>query len=911
MSTPFAFFRAAFLRFANLFRKQKLDRELSDELQGHLQLHIDDNLRAGITPAEARRLALLKLGGLQNTTEAVRDFRGFPWIESIFQDLRFSFRMLLKSPGFVSIVVLSLALGIGANTTIFSVMNALLYRPLPYPHAERMVAIWEIPLGQPEQGQPPPIAEILDWQKQNHVFEDIALWSGTEDSVFAGAHGSEPVEIQDVTPNFFSLLNAQPLRGRIFAPDEMQEFTQTIVISYAFWKSHFNGDPDVLGKTFANHNTGIASTVVGIMPEGFAPLYGERVDLWQPINPASPRYTARQDHWLLPIAMLKQGVGLAQAQNEMDVIAHRLEQAYPETNKGIGKRLEPLHEALFGWARRPLYPLFGAVAFVLLIGCANVANLLQSRTETRRGEYAVRVSLGANRRRLMQQMFAESCVLALLGGVSGILLAHWGIQIFRSLAGSFPGSQNINIDSRVLLFTLAISLLTAFVFGLIPALQASRPDPNEALREGQRRTSAGSRSLSLHALTVCEVALAMVLLIGAGLTINSVLRLQQVDPGFDYHNLLTLQIHLPEGGDYMQRVPGGDMEKATPRVSAFYQQLLERVGALPGVESVGSITGLPMHFSESYSFVVQGHPTTSPDQRPRAGYNEVTPGFFRTLKIPLKKGRYLDEHDTATAPWSVVVNESFVRRYLPNEDPIGKQILLRYDPYPVDQNRFREIVGVVGDVKHRGLQQPAPPFIYASHFQQPEVYPGGAIVAHLWQELAIRPGPGVAPESLAAPIRKVVTDLDPDQAITNVMTMDQILADSLAGTKFYRNLLGIFASVAVLMALMGIYGVLSYFVNQRTREIGIRVALGANPFNVVRLVTELGLKLAVLGVIIGTILALILVRAIASILFGVKPADPTTYAAVAVALLAVAFLACFFPARRATKVDPMVALRYE
>src|SRR6266404_5085406 len=840
-----------------------------------------------------------------------RAMRILSWFHTFLQDLRYAARGLRKNPGFLSVVVLSLALGIGANSTIFSVMNALLYRPLPYPHADRMVGIWEIPLAHPDERQPPPIAELLDWQKQNHVFDDIALTSGTESSILSGTNGPEPIRIQDVTPNFFSLLNVKPILGRIFVADEMQELTQTVVISYSFWTTHFNSDPSVLGKTFTNHNTGIASTVVGVMPPGFAPFYGDPVDLWEPINPASPRYTARQDHWLMPIALLKPGIILAQAQTEMDVIARRLEQEHPATNKGIGKKLQPLHEALFGWARQPLYPLLGAVAFVLLIACANVANLLQSRTETRRNEYAVRASLGAGRRRLMQQLLAESGLLALLGGTLGILLSYWGIQLFRSFAGEFPSSQSVNIDTRVLLFTLAISLLTALVFGLIPALQASNPNPNEALRQGSRRTSAGSRGLTRHALAVCEVALAMVLLIGAGLTINSVLRLQKVDPGFDARNLLTLRIRLPEGGNYMQRVPGGDMERASQRVTAFYQQLLERVASLPGVESVGSISGLPMHFSEEYSFSILGHPAPPPEKRPRAGYNEVSPGFFRTLKIPLKRGRYLDEHDTAAAPWAVVVNETFVHRFFPNEDPIGQQLLLRYDPYPVDQERSRQIVGIVGDVKHWGLGQPAPPFVYASHLQQPAVYPGGAIVAHLWQELAIRTARGAQPQDLPTAVRKIVANLDPDQSVTNVMTMDQLLAESLGGDKFYMRVLGIFAGIAVLLAVMGIYGVMSYFVNQRTREIGIRVALGASPVEVLRLVTRLGFRLALLGVVIGTTLALGLTRVIASFLFGVKPTDPTTYAAVAATLIAVALVACFIPGRRATRVDPAVALRYE
>ncbi|PYX62905.1 MAG: hypothetical protein DMG78_32555 [Acidobacteria bacterium] len=396
-------------------------------------------------------------------------------------------------------------------------------------------------------------------------------------------------------------------------------------------------------------------------------------------------------------------------------------------------------------------------------------------------------------------------------------------------------------------------------------------------------------------LAVLEIALAMVLLIGAGLMISSVLRLQKVKPGFDPSNLLTMQIRLDEGSPYVQRVPGGDMEKAMPAVTNFYQQLLERTAALPGVESVGSSTGLPTHFDAVYTFSILGHTVSSPDQRPAAGYEQVSPGLFRTLRIPLKKGRYL----------------TFVHRYFPNEDPIGQQVLIRYGAYPVDEPRPRQIIGVVGDVKNFGLGQPAPPFMYASYLQQPDVYPGGSIVFHLWQELALRTAPGVRPEDLSKAVKKVVTELNPDQPVTNVMTMDHILAESAGEPKFYMQLLGTFASMAVFLAVIGIYGVMSYFVSERTREIGIRMALGAKSVDVLGLVSKLGFKLALLGVAIGVVLAVALARVIANFLFEVKPTDPVTYAAVAALLTVVALLACYIPARRAMRVDPMVALRYE
>jgi predicted permease len=837
--------------------------------------------------------------------------RAFPFFPTFMQDLRFAARSLRKNPGFVSVVVLSLALGIGANTTIFSVMNALLYRPLPFAHAERLVAIWETPIGHPDQNQPAPIAELLDWQAQNDVFDDIALTSGSESALANGPSGQETIRLSDVTPNYFSLLGAHPILGRIFAADEMQESTQTVVLSDSFWKTHYHSDPSAIGQTFTLRSTGILCTIVGVMPPGFIDIDGQPVDFWQPINAASPRYSARQDHWLMPVARMKPGVTFAQAQSEMDVIGRRIADAHPETNKGIGKKVQPLHEALFGWAPQVTYPLFGAVAFVLLIACANVTNLLQSRTETRRSEYAVRASLGASRGRLVQQLFAESSLLAVTGGLLGVLLSFWGINIFRSLTGDFPGSATIRVDLRVVLFTLAISLFTAFLFGLFPAIQASNPDLNAALREGSRRTSTGSRGITRHAIAVCEIALAMVLLIAAGLMINSLLRVQRVHPGFDSSNLLTMRLQLPEGGRYMQRVPGGDMERATPQVAAFYQQLLERVAAVPGVASVGSMTGLPGRFGEQHSFSILGHAPPPPDQRPQAGYTECSPSIFQTLKIPLKRGRYLDAHDSAAAPWAVVVNETFVHRFLTEEDPIGRQILLRYDPYPVDEERPRIIVGVVGDTKQYGLGIDTPPYIYSSIFQQPAVFPGGTIIGHLRQDLAIRPAIGMHTENLSLAVKKIVSDLDTDQPVEQVMTMNQILDRTTGDYQIFMKILGAFGGFAVLLAVLGIYGVMSYYVNQRTREIGIRVALGANSTDVVGLVVRLALKLALLGVVAGAALALGATRLLTTFLYNVKPSDPVTYSAVAVMLITVALLASYIPARRAMHVDPMVALRYE
>jgi putative ABC transport system permease protein len=829
------------------------------------------------------------------------------YVASLAQDFRLAVRSLRKSPGFLTVVTLSLALGIGANSTIFSVIDTLLYRPLPYDHPEQLITIWNTNAG--EGVNRAPIAESLDWKRQNHVFQDIALTSFDEEAVLSGAGAPEHVTVQDVTPNFFSLLGVKPILGRIFFPSEMQDYDQTIVISYSFWKTHFNKNPNVLGKTLKL--SGMPSTVVGVMPEGFAPFDGVTM-IWQPVNPESQRYADRSDHWLIPIARLKPSVTQVQAQAEMDAIAHRLEQQYPTSNKGVGKKLVPLRETLYGWARRALYPLFGAVAFVLLIACANVANLIQSRSEGRRGESAVRLSLGATRARLVQQSLVESMPLGLLGCAFGLLIAFWGIRVFLWIAGSdFPNADSMAVNLRVVVFTLGISLLTTLLFGIAPALQASKTDVNNALRDGARGTAPSSRGIMRHFLVVSEVALAMVLLVGTGLMINTMLRLRHVNPGFDTKNLLTMTFQLPEGGKYVERVPGGDMERATPAVTSFYQRLLERVSALPGVESAASMTGLPTHFMEWPSFVILGRPVPKPDQRPNAACAQVSPNIFRTLGIPLKKGRFLDEHDTSAGPWAIVVNEAVVRRYFPNEDPIGKEIRLRYDPYPTDEDHPRQIVGVVGDIKQRGLAREPIPFMYTSFLQEPEVYPGGSVVAHLWQDLAVRMAPGARIGDLTKAIRQIVTELDPDQPIANVMSMDQVLRQDLGDTRSYMQLLSIFAMVAVFLAGMGIYGVMSYFVTRHTHDIGIRMALGAHPSNILRWVASLAAKLVLLGIVVGIGLALGLTRAISALLFGVTPTDPITFLIVAITLALVACMACYIPAHRATKLDPLVSLRYE
>jgi predicted permease len=899
------------LKWKALVLRRRLDRDLEEELRFHLAMREERNRNAGIAEDEAPFAARRNFGNFTLLKEVCREMWTFTWVENFWQDVRYATRSLAKSPGFLLVVVFSLALGIGANTTIFSVIDALLYRSLPYANPERLTVIWVTVPGHPESLQAPPIAELVDWKAQNHIFEDIALTSNTDREAISGIGEPEPIDVQFATPNFFTLLGVQPEVGRVFRNDEMQDKFQSIVISDSFWKRKFNSDPNVLGKSVNIER--VISTVVGVMPPGFAPFYGQKIDLWLPINAASQRYSARQDHWLMPVGLLKPNVTIAQAQLEMDVIARRLEQAYPESNKGVSDKVVDLHTDLYRGAGQVLYPLLGAVAFVLLIGCVNVANLMQSRTETRHKEFAVRASIGASRRRLMQQLLIEGGVLSLLGGCLGVLLSFWGIQIFRKLAGDFPNSDSVRIDGRVLLFTVCVSLGTAALFALAPAIRASRADLNIVLREGGGRTSTSSHGRARHFLAISEVALAMVLLVGAGLMINTLLRLQRVNPGFDSNNVLTMEVNLPEGGKYLERVPGGDLEKPTPQVAAFHQQLAERIAVLPGVESVGLTTTLPLRGSESRIFSILSHPAQPPENRPHAGYEEVSAGFFHAMRIPLKRGRFLLESDTQSTPWAVVINESLARRYFPNEDPIGRQVLLRFDTWPVDEERPRQIVGVVGDTKNYGLGEPAPPFLYASFLQQQSVFPGGSVLAHINKALVIRTNSDLhgREADLVASVKKITAELDPDQAVTRIMTMNQVVDDSVSDSQFYMRLMGIFAGMALLLAVIGIYGVMSYFVSQRRHEIGIRLALGAQRRDVLAMIAKLGLKLAGIGVLIGTILALGLTQLIKVFLFGVKPTDPITYCAVAIALVAVALLACYIPARRAMRVDPMVALRYE
>ncbi len=803
---------------------------------------------------------------------------------TLWQDLRYGIRTLLRRPGFTLIAVLALMLGIGANSAIFSVVNGVLLRPLPYADPERLVQVWEY---RPRQGMNQievSSAEFAAWRDQNRVFEQIAAIDHADYNLTGN---DEPQRISGarVSASYFPLLGVKPALGRTFLPEEDQpDHNSVVVLSYGIWQGRFGSDPNILGKSVTLNGT--ACTVIGIMPRGFQLPHD--AGLARPIAFTSAEQTTSGNHYLEVIARLKPGVTIKEAAGEMSAIAGRLEQTFPNTNVGHGVVLVPLHEQVVGEVRPALLVLLGAVGFVLLIACANVANLLLARSAARRKEIAIRTALGASRARIIRQLLTESLFLAVLGGAAGLLLAMWGVDLLiRLIANSIPRANEISLDGRVLGFTLLISLMTGLLFGLLPALQTSRPDLTESLKEGGRDSAESfRRNRARSLLVVCEVALTLVLLIGAGLLIKSFLRLRDVNPGFNPAGTLTLELSLP-ASKYSDGA----------QIAGFYQQLLPRVEALPGVQAAGAVSVLPLSGNDESNFVgIEGHQPLPPGQALRAGRRIVNPDYFRAMGIPLKRGRPFTQADTRETERVMIINETMAHRFFaPDEDPLGKRIRTGGGSSP-----WLSVVGVVGDVRHGGLDRDARPEMYFPYLQAPSRS----------MALVVRAAAG-DPLKLAGPVRGQVLSLDKDQPIGNVMSLEQLLAESVAPRRFSMLLLGLFAAVAMILAAVGIYGVMSYSVAQRTREIGIRMALGAQAADVLRMVVGQGMVLAVIGLGVGLATALAVTRVMSSLLFEVSATDPLTFAGVSILLAVAALLACYIPARRATKVEPVVALRYE
>jgi putative ABC transport system permease protein len=800
-------------------------------------------------------------------------------MRTLFQDLRYGARTLWKRPGFTLVAVLTLALGIGANTAIFSVVNAVLLKPLPYRDPARLVQVWEHKAR--EGGEQDTISpqNFEDWRAQSSSFEAMSAYE-YESFVLTGAGEPERVVGIKASSAFVDVLGVRPALGRGFLPGEDAPGAGRVaVLSERLWRRRFGGRADALGQSVTLN--GLSHTVVGVMPADFS-FPSPRLDVWVPsVDLSRPR----GDHFMFGVARLKDGVSLGQAQGELDVIARRLGEQYPDTNRNGGVLLVPLQEELVGGARTALLVLLGAVLFMLLIACVNVANLLLARSAARRREFAVRAALGASRTRLVRQLLTESMLLSLAGGGVGFLLAVWGVDLILAAgAGAIPRASEVGVDSRAFFFTLAASALTGLLFGLAPALNFSAPDVNGALKEGGRGASAGRRQArSQGALVVAEIALALVLLVGGGLLLKSYARLRGVDPGFDAGRVLTARLDLPEVR-YGERASQAD----------FARRALERLRALPGVEAAGVVNDLPLSGSRSSrSFDLDGR-EQSPT--PQADYRKASPDYFRAAGIRLVRGRGFNEADDEAAPPVAVINEACARRYFAGEEPLGRRLI--YSDGHGGQLK-REVVGVVADVKHESLAAQREPEVYVPFAQHPQ----GSMF------FALRTA--ADPQALAAPLRKAVLELDGDLPVYSVMTMQQRVDSSVAPQRFNALLVAVFACAALLLAGVGVFGVMSFLVAERTHEIGVRLALGAGRADILRLVAGRGLRLALAGVALGIPVALALTRAMTRLLYEVTASDPLVFAGIALLLTSVALLACLVPARRATKVDPMVALRYE
>jgi putative ABC transport system permease protein len=813
-------------------------------------------------------------------------------METLLQDIRFGIRMLRKAPAFTIVAVIVLALGIGANTAIFSVVNGVLLRPLPFSQPDRLMQVWHVP---PPRSFPGltrfsvSAANYLDWVNQNRTFEQLAIY-GYRSFNLTGMGDPEQVMGVRVSPEFFSILKTTPILGRTFLPEENQPSRgHVVMLSQTFWQTHFASDPNIVGRTISLNSE--RYTVVGIVPSKLVFPWSSdpklQTQLWTPLAWTDADRAVRGNHNYLVIGRLKPGVTLPQTQAEMNTISARLEQAYPTDDKGWGAKVVPLRDELVGEVRPALMILLGAVGFVLLIACANVANLVLVKTLARQKEIAIRTALGASAVRVMRQILSETVMLGLAGGLLGVFLAHYGVRLIVAfLAQSLPRAAELGVDTPVLAFTLAVSVLTGMIAGLIPALRANQRNINDSLKQGLGRTDADSGGNRIRSgLVISEVALSLVLLIGSGLMVRSLARLRDVDPGMDTHQVLTTPIALPP------------TKYASPvQQVAFFDALLQRVRALPGVVSAGGIDALPISGDGSTQpIAAEGQPTLPMSEQPEVAVRGVDPGFFETMKVPLLRGRALTASDIADRPQVVLLSQSMAKRFWGSENPIGKRLTLTFFP-----EKSREVVGVVGDIKQDGLNIVDPiATLYLPRAQYPS------------SEMTLVARTASRSETLNAAIANVVHEIDKEQPVLDIVTMDDILADSLSHQRFNMLLLATFSGLALLLAAIGIYSVLAYSVRRRVREIGVRMALGAQRRDILGLILGQGAKLALIGAGIGIAGALALTRLMSSQLFGVTATDPITFISVSALIVLVALLACYIPARRATKVDPIVALRYE
>jgi putative ABC transport system permease protein len=878
----------------NILYKQRVDQDLDQEIRSYLDFVAEEKARSGMSRDEALRQARFELGGVEQLKENVRDVRLGVYMDNLLQDLRYGVRVLRRNPGFAATAILTLALGIGATTAIFSVVDSVVLKPLPFPTADRLARIRSVIAAAGNGSGIASYPDFLDWRARNHVFDGMAVFR-TNDFTLIGPR--EPLHLQGavVSAQLFSLLGVSPALGRSFFPEEDNPAAaggaDPVILSAGLWQREFGSDASVLGR--AIQLGGQPFTVVGVMPPAFQfPIQGEPIELWTTIaadarGGANAMTVQRGAHYLDVVGLLKPGVKLQQAQAEMATIASTLNRQHPE-NKPRTVQIVPEIQGVSGPLRTPMLVLLGAVSCVLLIVCANVANLLLARANGRHMEMAVRAALGASRRRAICQLLTESVALGLLGGGLGLALALASLRLLvRFIPAEVPRLDAIGLDARLLSFTILISLLAGILFGLAPALRVSKISLTESLKKSRRGSGSGGkeRSRLRDALVVSEVALAIVLLLGAGLLSQSFLRLIQVDPGFNPHHVLTFQLDSP---------PGKQDSQAPP----FFREVVARVSALPGAVSASVVASLPLTGDNIGSSIeIEGHPTPM-GSRPSAGFNAVEPNYFRTVGITLVAGRDFTDYDDSKSTLVVIVNRTLAQAFFPNQDPIGKHVRPGIG-IGAGEPPMREIVGVIGDVRQNGLSADPTPEVYAPLAQSP--FDAMFIVVRTAND----------PRSMVEPARRQVASLDKNAPIYHVETLDQHLVQSVATPRFITLLLSGFSGLALLLACLGIYGVISYIAVQRTHEIGIRMALGAKKGDVLRMIIGEGLKPALAGVAIGIFGALRLTRLLSSLLYGVKPTDPLTFAAVSLILTGVALLACYIPARRAAMADPMLSLRYE
>jgi putative ABC transport system permease protein len=815
-------------------------------------------------------------------------------MRNLLSDLYISLRSLRRNPGFSIAAILVLALGIGANTAIFSVVNAALLRPLPYEDSSRIMQVWHVPPPKSFPGltmfsvSP---ANYLDWQSRSSSFESIAAY-GFADFTFGGKERPEAIQSAAVASDFFALLRVHPYLGRTFSPDEDRPGQgHVVLLGYKFWRDHFASDPNIVGRNVTLD--GEAYSVVGVMPEKFQ--FPNWAQVWVPLAWTDATRAVRGNHNYLVIARLKVGVDIRQAQAELSAVSARLEQQYPEDDKGWGAIILPLREQLVGDVRPALLVLLGAVAFVLLIACANVANLVLAKTLARRKKIAIRTALGATRLTVLRQILSETVLLSVAGGVLGLFLARFGITLIVKVLGDrIPHFMEITLDTQVLAFTLLVSVVAGVLAGLIPSVRFSRSDINEALKQGQGRGSSDSgASKTRGLLVVSEVALSLVLLIGAGLMVRTLWQLRSVKPGFDPRNVLTMTVPLPTT---KFPSPAGQIN--------FFQEVLQRVRALPGVNSAGVIDNLPLGGGGSHQpFSIEGRPVVPISEQPEVDVRLISPGYFSAMHVPVLKGRDFSDADAAGRPGAVLISDSLARRFWPNEDPLGKHLTLTFFPGVV-----REVVGIVGDVKLDSLDETRPVATIYHPLAQITV-PDQQSWRSFGMSLTVRTASD--PRNAIPAVTAAVHQVDPELPVVDVMSMNDLISESVLPQRFNLILLGSFAALALVLAAVGIYGVLSYTVRRRMREIGIRMALGASHSDVLRMVVTDGMKPILLGVALGLAAALALSRVLASLIFGVRATDPLTFAAVALLLVAVGLLATILPAYRATRVEPVRILREE